>query len=200
MPYAIYVMPEQTIYHTIPYHMPCQTYPNMHGSFSPSIPLEPYFPVAWFSDFRYSVSAVRVEKGSKSKAEEEMLEIIKGADLVVLARYMQVLSPDFIDPVGVPIVNIHHSFLPAFKGANPYRQAHEKGVRLIGATAHYVTPELDQGPIIEQDVARVNHRMSVQDFRAMGRSVECKVLHRAVKWHLEDRVFLVDGNKTVVFS
>lgn len=143
---------------------------------------------------------VPVEKGAKAAAEAAIRAAAGEVDLVVLARYMQVVSPEFIDSVGAPIINIHHSFLPAFKGANPYRQAHEKGVRLIGATAHYVTAELDQGPIIEQDVARVNHRMSVQDFRAMGRSVECKVLHRAVKWHLEDRVFLVEGNKTVVFS
>mmetsp|Transcript_14111 Transcript_14111/g.36215 ORF Transcript_14111/g.36215 Transcript_14111/m.36215 type:complete len:398 (+) Transcript_14111:255-1448(+) len=144
---------------------------------------------------------VPVDKERKAEAEAAIKGAVgEGVDLVVLARYMQVLSPEFIDSIGAPIINIHHSFLPAFKGANPYRQAHEKGVRLIGATAHYVTAELDQGPIIEQDVARVNHRMSVPDFRAMGRSVECKVLHRAVKWHLEDRVFMVEGNKTVVFS
>uniref|UniRef100_A0A061RW76 Formyltetrahydrofolate deformylase n=1 Tax=Tetraselmis sp. GSL018 TaxID=582737 RepID=A0A061RW76_9CHLO len=143
---------------------------------------------------------VPVSKDNKPEAEKAILDLVGDVDLVVLARYMQVLSAEFIDRAGAPIINIHHSFLPAFKGANPYRQAHEKGVRLIGATAHYVTPELDQGPIIEQDVARVDHSMSVADFRTMGRSVESKVLYRAVKWHLEDRIFRVEGNKTVVFS
>ena len=121
-----------------------------------------------------------------------------GVELLVLARYMQILSPSFVARFPMRIINIHHSFLPAFTGANPYRQAYERGVKLIGATAHYVTEELDQGPIIEQDVARVSHRHSVEELRRLGQELERTVLARAVRWYLEDRI-LVHGNKTVVF-
>jgi len=119
-------------------------------------------------------------------------------DLVVLARYMQVLSPAFCEALKGRAINIHHSFLPSFKGARPYAQAHARGVKLIGATAHYVTPELDEGPIIEQDVERVDHTLSAEDFTAVGRDIECVVLARAVRWHLEHRV-LANGHKCVVF-
>jgi formyltetrahydrofolate deformylase len=117
----------------------------------------------------------------------------------VLARYMQVLSPKFVDAYPSGIINIHHSFLPAFAGADPYRRAHERGVKTIGATAHYVTEELDAGPIIHQDVSHVTHRDTVDDLVRLGREVERVVLARAVRLHLEDRV-LVDGNRTVVFE
>ncbi|GAA6736610.1 formyltetrahydrofolate deformylase [Thermus oshimai] len=143
---------------------------------------------------------VPVEKGRKEEAEERILELLEaqGVELVVLARYMQILSPRFVARFPMRILNIHHSFLPAFAGADPYRQAYEKGVKLIGATAHYVTEELDQGPIIEQDVVRVSHRHSVAEMRRLGRELERTVLARAVRWHLEDRI-IVHGNKTVVF-
>lgn len=143
---------------------------------------------------------VQVSKENKAEAEASILELLEGqADLVVLARYMQILSADFVSRFPHRIINIHHSFLPAFVGASPYRQAYERGVKLIGATAHYVTEELDQGPIIEQDVARVSHRHSVEDLVELGRDLERQVLARAVRWHLEDRI-IVHGNKTVVFS
>ncbi len=119
-------------------------------------------------------------------------------DLVVLARYMQILSREFCEFLSGRAINIHHSFLPSFKGAKPYYQAHERGVKLIGATAHYVTADLDEGPIIEQDVERVDHTLSPEDFTAVGRDVECVVLARAVRWHVEHRV-LPNGRKTVVF-
>jgi formyltetrahydrofolate deformylase len=142
---------------------------------------------------------VAVPKGGKAEAEEEMLEVLAGrVDLVVLARYMQILSADFLQRVGAPVINIHHSFLPAFVGADPYRRARERGVKIIGATAHYATEELDAGPIIEQDVARVSHRQSVDELERIGRDIERVVLARAVKWHVEDRV-LVHENRTVVF-
>jgi formyltetrahydrofolate deformylase len=142
---------------------------------------------------------VPVEKDAKAEAEAAQLELLDGCcDLVVLARYMQVLSPEFLDRVGVPIINIHHSFLPAFAGANPYRQAKERGVKLIGATAHYVTDELDAGPIIEQNVVRVTHRDDVDTLAQRGADVERLVLARAVLAHCEDRV-LRHGNTTVVF-
>ena len=134
----------------------------------------------------------------RQTAEEQMLSILEGVDLLVLARYMQILSADFLAHRPNQVINIHHSFLPAFAGADPYRQAFDTGVKRIGATAHYVTPELDAGPIIEQDVIAVNHRHGVQELRKLGRDIERQVLARAVQWHLEDRV-LVDGNKTVVF-
>ncbi|WP_277068477.1 formyltetrahydrofolate deformylase [Saccharomonospora viridis] len=142
---------------------------------------------------------VPVEKDRKAEAEKEQLNLLKGnVDLVVLARYMQILSADFLDEVGVPVINIHHSFLPAFIGAGPYQRAKERGVKLVGATAHYVTEDLDEGPIIEQDVIRVSHRDSVRDLQRKGADVERLVLARAVKWHCEDRV-IRDGNTTVVF-
>ena len=121
-----------------------------------------------------------------------------GIDVIVLARYMQILSASFVDRYANRIINIHHSFLPAFAGADPYRQACDRGVKLIGATAHYVTAELDTGAIIDQDVVRVNHRQSPEDLRRLGRDVERSVLARAVRWHLEDRL-IVHKNKTVVF-
>ncbi len=128
-----------------------------------------------------------------------MLSLLQGnVDVVVLARYMQILSGDFLARVGAPAINIHHSFLPAFAGADPYRRAHEHGVKLIGATAHYVTEELDAGPIIEQGVERVDHRQSARELERVGRDIERVVLARAVSLHLDDRV-IVDGGRTVVF-
>jgi formyltetrahydrofolate deformylase len=141
---------------------------------------------------------VPVERDAKPRAEQRMLELLRGAvDLVVLARYMQILSGEFLQRLGVPVINIHHSFLPAFAGANPYRRAREHGVKLIGATAHYVTAELDGGPIIEQDVARVDHRQSVPELERIGRDIERVVLARAVSLHLEDRV-IADAGRTIV--
>jgi formyltetrahydrofolate deformylase len=142
---------------------------------------------------------VPVPKDAKDQAEERILELLRGrADLLVLARYMQVLSGAFLERVGMPAINIHHSFLPAFPGAEPYRRAHDRGVKLIGATAHYVTEQLDDGPIIDQDVARVDHRQTAAELEQVGRDVERLVLSRAVALHLQDRV-LVDGRRTVVF-
>jgi formyltetrahydrofolate deformylase len=135
------------------------------------------------------------------RAQEQKVEALVDehqVDLVVLARYMQILSAEFCGFLKGRAINIHHSFLPSFKGAKPYFQAHDRGVKLIGATAHYVTAELDEGPIIEQDVARVDHSLSAEDFTAVGRDVECMVLARAVRWHVEHRV-LLNGQKTVVF-
>jgi formyltetrahydrofolate deformylase len=141
---------------------------------------------------------VPVAKDDRGMAEERMLELLCGnVDLVVLARYMQILSGEFLDRLGAPVINIHHSFLPAFAGANPYRRAREHGVKLIGATAHYVTAELDGGPIIEQDVARVDHRQSVSELERIGRDIERLVLSRALSLHLEDRV-IADGGRTIV--
>ena len=143
---------------------------------------------------------VPVGPGGKPEAEARMLELLAGqADLVVLARYMQILSAGFLSGLAVPVINIHHSFLPAFAGANPYERARVRGVKLIGATAHYVTEELDAGPIIEQDIERVTHRDDPATLSQIGRDIERLVLARAVRWHLEDRV-LVHGNKTVVFA
>ena len=141
-----------------------------------------------------------VSKESKAAQEQTLLDLIKTSDLdlVVLARYMQILSDDLCSALPCPAVNIHHSFLPSFKGARPYHQAHARGVKLIGATAHYVTPALDEGPIIEQDVERVDHAMSAADFVAVGRDIERRVLARAVRFHLDRRVLLNDG-KTIVF-
>ncbi|GER23237.1 formyltetrahydrofolate deformylase [Zafaria cholistanensis] len=137
--------------------------------------------------------------GNKKEAEARHLELLDGnVDLVVLARYMQIISEDFLDAVGVPVINIHHSFLPAFIGAGPYQKAKDRGVKLIGATAHYVTRDLDEGPIIEQDVIRVSHRDSAQDLARSGADVERRVLSRAVAAHCEDRI-LRQGNTTVVF-
>ncbi|MDY6998833.1 MAG: formyltetrahydrofolate deformylase [Actinomycetota bacterium] len=135
----------------------------------------------------------------RDEAEQRQLELLRGnVDLVVLARYMQILTPRFVDGVGCPLINIHHSFLPAFIGAAPYRRAKERGVKLVGATAHYVTEDLDEGPIIEQDVVRVDHRHSVTDLTRLGADVERAVLSRAVLWHCEDRVIRF-GNQTIVF-
>lgn len=142
---------------------------------------------------------VPVEKDRKPEAEQALLDILAGRfDLVVLARYMQILSRDFLDRLGAPVINIHHSFLPAFPGASPYERAKERGVKLIGATSHYVTEELDTGPIIEQDVIRVTHADRASDLVRMGADIERSVLARAVKWHCEDRV-LLNGDTTVVF-
>ena len=136
---------------------------------------------------------------SRAHAEQRHLELMRGnVDLVVLARYMQIVTPAFLAEVGCPIINIHHSFLPAFLGAAPYRRAKERGVKLVGATAHYVTENLDEGPIIEQDVVRVDHRQGVQDLVRLGADVERLVLSRAVLWHCEDRIIRY-GNQTVVF-
>jgi formyltetrahydrofolate deformylase len=135
------------------------------------------------------------------RAQERALETLierERVDLVVLARYMQILSPEFCRVLAGRAINIHHSFLPSFKGARPYAQAHARGVKLIGATAHYVTADLDEGPIIEQDVERVNHALSADDLTAVGRDIESVVLARAVRWHVEHRV-LLNGHKTVVF-
>ena len=129
-----------------------------------------------------------------------MVELLRGnVDLVVLARYMQILTPSFLEGVDAPLINIHHSFLPAFIGAGPYQKAKERGVKLIGATAHYVTAELDEGPNIEQDVVRVDHRHRTADLARLGADVERSVLSRAVKWHLEDRV-VCHGPTTIVFD
>jgi formyltetrahydrofolate deformylase len=141
---------------------------------------------------------VPVEAGRKQEAEERTLDLLGELDLLVLARYMQVLSAGFLERLGAPAINIHHSFLPAFVGADPYRRAHERGVKLIGATAHYVTEELDAGPIIDQDVTRVSHRDETEDMVRIGRDIERLVLSRAVKAHLDDRV-LPDGARTIVF-
>jgi formyltetrahydrofolate deformylase len=144
---------------------------------------------------------VPVNKDNKAQAEAKQFEIIQNeeAELVVLARYMQILSDDLCRKLAGRAINIHHSFLPSFKGAKPYYQAHDRGVKLIGATAHYVTADLDEGPIIEQDVARVDHSKTVEDLTAMGRDTESQVLARAVKWHSEHRI-LVNGHKTVIFK
>ena len=142
-----------------------------------------------------------VTSATKADVEAKQMAIIEseGAELVVLARYMQILSNDLCRQLAGRAINIHHSFLPSFKGAKPYYQAHDRGVKLIGATAHYVTADLDEGPIIEQDVARADHGKTVDDLTAMGRDTESQVLARAVKWHSEHRV-LLNGHKTVIFK
>ena len=144
---------------------------------------------------------VPVSAATKPAAERQQLEIMRatGAEFAVLARYMQVLTADFLANCGLPVINIHHSFLPAFAGGKPYHQAHERGVKLIGATAHYATAVLDDGPIIQQDVVRVTHRHGVEDLVRKGRDLEKLVLAQAVRWHLENRI-LIYGNKTVVFD
>ncbi len=141
-----------------------------------------------------------VTADTKPRQEAEILTLVDHyqADLVVLARYMQVLSQEMCAKLAGRMINIHHSFLPSFKGAKPYHQAYSRGVKLIGATAHYVTPDLDEGPIIEQEVARVNHTHSPEDLAAIGRDLECQALARAVRWHAEHRV-LLDGHKTIIF-
>lgn len=143
---------------------------------------------------------IKVTKENKPQAEARMLEIVEqtGTELVVLARYMQILSDQLCAKMSGRIINIHHSFLPSFKGANPYKQAYERGVKLIGATAHYVTADLDEGPIIEQDTARITHAQSAEDYVSIGRDVESQVLARAVHAHIHHRTF-INGNRTVVF-
>ncbi len=143
---------------------------------------------------------IPVTPETKKQAEQRQLELVSGsADVIILARYMQIISPSLIEPFRNRLINIHHSFLPAFVGGKPYAQAYDRGVKIIGATAHYVTEELDGGPIIEQDVQRVSHRDDVAELKRIGRTIERVVLARAVKWHIEDRI-LVHQNKTVVFN
>lgn len=156
-------------------------------------------PVAQF--YGVPFLSIPVTKDSKARAEAELLDLIKSeqVELVVLARYMQILSDSVCREMAGRVINIHHSFLPSFKGARPYAQAHERGVKLIGATAHYVTADLDEGPIIEQDVTRVTHADSTRDMVELGQDVERRVLAQAVRWHAERRV-LMNGNRTVVFS
>jgi formyltetrahydrofolate deformylase len=143
---------------------------------------------------------VPVIKDTKPEAEARLLDLVDelDVDLVVLARYMQILSTDLCKRLDGRAINIHHSMLPSFKGARPYYQAYDRGVKLVGATAHYVTADLDEGPIIEQEVARVDHAMTAEQVTALGRDNECRALSRAVRWHTENRV-LLDGNRTVVF-
>ncbi|AEA27064.1 formyltetrahydrofolate deformylase [Pseudonocardia benzenivorans] len=142
---------------------------------------------------------IPVTRATKPEAEQAQLDLLRDrVDLVVLARYMQILSGDLLDRIGVPVINIHHSFLPAFAGASPYDRARERGVKLIGATAHYATEDLDEGPIIEQDVIRVSHRHNAADLVRLGADIERTVLARAVRWHCEDRV-MVNGRTTIVF-
>lgn len=144
---------------------------------------------------------IPANKDIRKQVEEEQIRLIKeyDVDLLILARYMQILTPEFVSHFPNQIINIHHSFLPAFIGARPYERAYNRGVKLIGATSHYVTNDLDEGPIIEQDIDRVDHRDHVGDLKKIGRNIERRVLARAVKWHLEDRV-IVHGNKTIVFQ
>jgi formyltetrahydrofolate deformylase len=142
---------------------------------------------------------IPVSKETKVEAEQAQIDLLSGeVELVVMARYMQVLSPNFLEKIGAPVINIHHSFLPAFAGAGPYARAHARGVKLIGATAHYATEDLDEGPIIEQDVVRVNHREDAVALERIGADVERLVLARAVSWHLQDRI-LLQGHRTIVF-
>ena len=170
------------------------------------LPMELTCVVSNHPDHESTVSAlgvpyhhIPVTRETKAEAEAMELELLSGAvDLVILARYMQILSPEFLAAASFPVINIHHSFLPAFVGQNPYARAYERGVKLIGATAHYATPDLDEGPIIEQDVQRVWHVHDAADLTRVGRDVERLVLARAALWHLEDRV-IVHGNRTVVF-
>ena len=155
----------------------------------------------WAHLFKIPFIVLPVTKETKPQQEEQVISALKShrVELVVMARYMQILSGDFLTQIGCPVINIHHSFLPAFIGANPYRQAYERGVKIIGATAHYATQDLDEGPIIEQDVIRVGHRDTVDDLVRKGRDLEEIVLARAVRRHIEHRV-LVYGRKTVVFD
>ncbi len=157
--------------------------------------------VGWAELFKIPFSVCPVTKETKPQQEQQVLSLLREhrIELVVMARYMQILSANFLSQVGCPVINIHHSFLPAFIGANPYRQAYDRGVKIIGATAHYATEDLDEGPIIEQDVMRVGHRDTVDDLVRKGRDLEEVVLARAVRRHVERRV-LVYGRKTVVFD
>jgi formyltetrahydrofolate deformylase len=156
-------------------------------------------PVAEQFGIDFQVFPITQQNKREQEARELALLEERAIDVIALARYMQILSGDFVDRYPSRIINIHHSFLPAFSGGRPYHQARERGVKLIGATAHYATVDLDEGPIIEQDVIRTSHRDTVDELTRKGRDVERAVLSRAVRWHLEDRV-LVYGNKTVVFS
>lgn len=173
-----------------------------------ALPVEIAAVVSNHADFRelagsYGVPFhhIPVTARNKAESEAELLKLVEneGVELVVLARYMQVLSDDLCRALAGRIINIHHSFLPSFKGAKPYHQAHARGVKLIGATAHYVTADLDEGPIIEQEVERVGHEVTPAQLVAIGRDVECQALARAVKWHSEHRV-LLNGTRTVVFA
>ncbi|MFI8088425.1 formyltetrahydrofolate deformylase [Streptomyces sp. NPDC086080] len=173
-----------------------------------ALPVEIAGVVSNHTDFAELVSSydvpfhhIPVPKDGKPEAEARLLEIVReeNVELVVLARYMQVLSDDLCKQLSGRIINIHHSFLPSFKGAKPYHQAHARGVKLIGATAHYVTADLDEGPIIEQEVERVGHDVTPEGLVAIGRDVECGALARAVKWHAERRI-LLNGRRTVVFA
>jgi formyltetrahydrofolate deformylase len=156
---------------------------------------------SWAELFKIPFVVCPVTKETKPQQEQQVVALFReqGVELIVMARYMQILSAEFLSRVGCPVINIHHSFLPAFIGANPYRQAYERGVKIIGATAHYATEDLDEGPIIEQDVIRVGHRDTVDDLVRKGRDLEEIVLARAVRRHIERRV-LVYGRKTVVFD
>ncbi|MFD3652472.1 formyltetrahydrofolate deformylase [Streptomyces sp. 24-1644] len=176
-------------------------------SSSGALPVEIAAVVSNHTDFAELVSSygvpfrhIPVTRETKADAEAQLLELVReeGVELVVLARYMQVLSDDLCKQLSGRIINIHHSFLPSFKGAKPYHQAHARGVKLIGATAHYVTADLDEGPIIEQEVERVGHGVTPDELVAVGRDVECQALARAVKWHAERRI-LLNGRRTVVF-
>ncbi|MFB8208189.1 formyltetrahydrofolate deformylase [Streptomyces sp. NPDC056010] len=153
------------------------------------------------ASYDVSFRHIPVTRDNKAQAEAELLDLVReeNVELVVLARYMQVLSDDLCKQLSGRIINIHHSFLPSFKGAKPYHQAHARGVKLIGATAHYVTADLDEGPIIEQEVERVGHNVTPDQLVAIGRDVECQALARAVKWHAERRI-LLNGRRTVVFD
>jgi formyltetrahydrofolate deformylase len=174
---------------------------------SKEIPVEIPMVISNHADLREVVEGygipfyhIPMSKETKENPEQKVLELLEGkVDFIVLARYMQILSPNFISKYPYQIINIHHSFLPAFVGANPYVRAFNRGVKLIGATAHYVTNDLDEGPIIEQDVQRINHRYTAEDLKTAGRHVEKKVIAEAVSWHVEDKV-LVHGNKTIVFT
>ncbi|MBA6433523.1 MULTISPECIES: formyltetrahydrofolate deformylase [Streptomyces] len=173
-----------------------------------ALPVEIAAVVSNHTDFQELVGSygvpfhhIPVTKDTKREAEARLLDLVRAehVELVVLARYMQVLSDDLCKELSGRIINIHHSFLPSFKGAKPYHQAHARGVKLIGATAHYVTADLDEGPIIEQEVERVGHGLTPDQLVAVGRDVECQALARAVKWHSERRV-LLNGHRTVVFD
>ncbi|MFJ2744241.1 formyltetrahydrofolate deformylase [Streptomyces sp. NPDC087440] len=173
-----------------------------------ALPVEIAAVVSNHPDFRELVATydipfhhIPVTKDTKAEAEQQVLDLVaaENVELVVLARYMQVLSDNLCKQLSGRIINIHHSFLPSFKGAKPYHQAHARGVKLIGATAHYVTADLDEGPIIEQEVERVGHEVTPEQLVAIGRDVECQALARAVKWHSEHRV-LLNGHRTVVFA
>ncbi|NUK01864.1 formyltetrahydrofolate deformylase [Streptomyces lunaelactis] len=173
-----------------------------------ALPVEIAAVVSNHTDFAELVASYNIPfhhipatKDTKAAAEAQLLELVRteNVELVVLARYMQVLSDDLCKQLSGRIINIHHSFLPSFKGAKPYHQAHDRGVKLIGATAHYVTADLDEGPIIEQEVERVGHEVTPEQLVAVGRDVECQALARAVKWHAEHRI-LLNGRRTVVFG